>query len=207
MEIDDLKRSWNQLDEQLQKEKIVDEDKLAELISNYESNANTKLGYLTRWQKVSVIAGTAGLFFLAFITTLLPTLVENEVARSKIMVMVAILAVTLVFASLWDLKTYIFSKNTNIYEMPLLTVIERMNKFKRWIKNELYIISAWIIMFTIFVFWVMGYYNEPWHIQAIFITFFIAFDVTVIYIFYKKIFYDNWKELQKNLDELKELKS
>ena len=39
MELDELKKSWNALDQHLQKDRLVDEDKLSELISTYKSNA------------------------------------------------------------------------------------------------------------------------------------------------------------------------
>ena len=38
MELDELKKSWNALDAQLQKEPIADEQQIKELIANYKTN-------------------------------------------------------------------------------------------------------------------------------------------------------------------------
>ena len=37
MELDELKKSWNALDAQLQKEPIADEQQIKELIANYKT--------------------------------------------------------------------------------------------------------------------------------------------------------------------------
>lgn len=41
MELDELKKSWNALDAQLQKEPIADEKQIKELIANYKTNTGT----------------------------------------------------------------------------------------------------------------------------------------------------------------------
>ena len=38
MELDELKKSWNALNEQLQKEPIADEQQITELIAGYKAN-------------------------------------------------------------------------------------------------------------------------------------------------------------------------
>ena len=46
MELDELKKSWNALDAQLQKEPIADEQQIKELIANYKTNTRHSLaGY------------------------------------------------------------------------------------------------------------------------------------------------------------------
>ena len=44
MELDELKKSWNALDAQLQKEPIADEKQIKELIANYKTNTRHSLG-------------------------------------------------------------------------------------------------------------------------------------------------------------------
>ena len=46
MELDELKKSWNALDAQLQKEPIADEQQIKELIANYKTNTRHSLGRL-----------------------------------------------------------------------------------------------------------------------------------------------------------------
>ena len=44
MELDELKKSWNALNEQLQKEPIADEQQITELIAGYKANTRKKSG-------------------------------------------------------------------------------------------------------------------------------------------------------------------
>ena len=46
MELDELKKSWNALDAQLQKEPIADEKQIKELIASYKTNTRHSLGRL-----------------------------------------------------------------------------------------------------------------------------------------------------------------
>ena len=46
MELDELKKSWNALNEQLQKEPIADEQQITELIAGYKANTRKSLGRL-----------------------------------------------------------------------------------------------------------------------------------------------------------------
>ena len=47
MELDELKKSWNALDEQLKKEPIADEKQIAGMIAEYKANARKSIGRLT----------------------------------------------------------------------------------------------------------------------------------------------------------------
>ena len=42
MELDELKKSWNALDEQLKKEPIADEKQIAGMIAEYKANARSR---------------------------------------------------------------------------------------------------------------------------------------------------------------------
>ena len=54
MELDELKKSWNALDAQLQKEPIADEQQIKELIANYKTNTRHSLGRLVFLQRFSL---------------------------------------------------------------------------------------------------------------------------------------------------------
>ena len=43
MELDELKKSWNALDEQLKKEPIADEKQIAGMIAEYKANARKSI--------------------------------------------------------------------------------------------------------------------------------------------------------------------
>ena len=57
MELDELKKSWNALNEQLQKEPIADEQQITELIAGYKANTRKSLGRLVVIQRFSIGMG------------------------------------------------------------------------------------------------------------------------------------------------------
>ena len=61
MELDELKKSWNALDAQLQKEPIADEQQIKELIANYKTNTRHSLGRLVFLQRFSLGIGAVAL--------------------------------------------------------------------------------------------------------------------------------------------------
>lgn len=73
MELDELKKSWNALNEQLQKEPIADEQQITELIAGYKANTRKSLGRLVVIQRFSIGMGAVGLAVLLLIWLLLPT--------------------------------------------------------------------------------------------------------------------------------------
>lgn len=78
MELDELKKSWNALNEQLQKEPIADEQQITELIAGYKANTRKSLGRLVVIQRFSIGMGAVGLAALLLIWLLLPTFGFNE---------------------------------------------------------------------------------------------------------------------------------
>ena len=73
MELDELKKSWNALDAQLQKEPIADEKQIKELIANYKTNTRHSLGRLVILQRFSLGTGAVGLAVILLVWFLLPT--------------------------------------------------------------------------------------------------------------------------------------
>ena len=66
MELDELKKSWNALDAQLQKEPIADEKQIKELIANYKTNTRHSLGRLVILQRFSLGTGAVLTAYLRF---------------------------------------------------------------------------------------------------------------------------------------------
>ena len=54
MELDELKKSWNVLDAQLQKEPIADEERIKELIAGYKANTRVSMGCILNSQRFSL---------------------------------------------------------------------------------------------------------------------------------------------------------
>lgn len=205
MELDELKKSWNALDEQLQKEPIADEKQITELIAGYKANTRKSLGRLVVIQRFSIGIGAAGLALLLLIWLLLPAFGFNEQLQGRIAALLGFIAISILIGLWWDRKTYRWNKDTHIDEMSVAEVSRRMTTFRQWTQYEVAGISIWIVLFNILNYWVMGYHLAPAGAQAMLITFFVVFDALIIYIFYKKIIYKHLDNIKKNIEELKDI--
>ena len=205
MELDELKKSWNVLDKQLQKEPIANEKQITKLIAEYKTNTRKSLGRLVVIQRLSIGVGATGLALLVLIWLLMPTFGFNAHIQSKIAAFLAFIAISIIAGMWWDWKTYRWNKNTHIEEMSVAEVSRRMTTFRQWTKYEVMGISIWIILFNILNYWVMEYHLMSVGVQAILITLFVVFDALIIYILYKKVIYKHLDNIKKNIEELKDI--
>ena len=180
MELDELKKSWNALNEQLQKEPIADEQQITELIAGYKANTRKSLGRLVVIQRFSIGMGAVGLAALLLIWLLLPTFGFNEQLQGKIVALLGFIAISILIGMWWDWKTYRWNKDTRIDEMGVAEVSRRMTTFRQWTRYEVMGISIWIILFNILNYWVMEYHLAPASVQALLITLFVVFDELII---------------------------
>ncbi len=205
MELDELKQSWNKLNQQLEKDTVADESQIANLINKYKANANKSLKRLTGWQRLSISIGFVGLFVL-LIVCLLPSVFHiGEEYQSKINILIIFFAVSLIIGISWDYQNYVSIKNIHIDIMPVAEVSKRMSAFRRWMKYEVIAISIWIILFNILNYWVMDYYLESAATQILLISFFILCDAVIIYFLYKKIAYKHLNKIKKNIEDLEDI--
>ena len=65
---------------------------------------------------------------------------------------------------------------------------------------EIIAIIAWVIIFNILNYWVMGYYKASFGVQATLIAFFVLCDVAIIYLLYKKVAYKHLNDIKKNIE-------
>lgn len=205
MELDELKKSWNALDAQLQKEPIADEKQIKELITSYKANTRKSLGFISGLQRLSIGVGALGLIALLLIWLVLPILLPNEHIQSKIAAFIGFIAISIIAGMWWDWKTYRWSKGTLIDEMPVAQVSRRITTFRQWTKLEVIAISVWIILFNILNYWVMEYHQASAGVQAVLITAFVIFDVLIIYVLYKKLIYKHLNNIKKNIEELEDI--
>ena len=187
MELDELKKSWNALDEQLKKEPIADEKQIAGMIAEYKANARKSIGRLTGWQRFSIGIGVVGLALLLVNT------------------LVIFVGISILLGIWWDHKNYRWIRNTKIDEMPVAIVSKRMASFRRWTRYEIIAISVWVIVFNVLNYWVMGYYKASFGVQATLIAFFVLCDIAIIYLLYKKVAYKFLNDIKKNIEELEDI--
>ena len=205
MELDELKKSWNALDAQLQKEPIADEKQIKELIANYKTNTRHSLGRLVILQRFSLGTGAVGLAVILLVWFLLPTFGFNEHLQNKIILFLIFITVTILSGMWWDWKTYLWNKNTHTDEMSVAEVSRRMTRFRNWTRYEIWAVAAWTVIFTILFFWIMDYYTLPLMVQAVLLGCYIILDALLIYFIYKKVVYKHLDSIKKNIEELKDI--
>lgn len=205
MELDELKKSWNALGNQLQKDPITDEKQITELIASYKTKTRKSLGRIVFMQRFSISLGIVGLAVILVIGLLLPSLGFSERLQTKTFPFLGFTAISILAGMWWDWKTYRWNKATHIDEMSVAEVSRRITTFRQWTKYEVITISVWIVLFNILNYWVMEYHLASAGTQAILITFFVVFDALVIYLFYKKIMYRHLDDIKKNIEELKDI--
>lgn len=207
MELDDFKKSWSALDKQLQKENIVDEEQIAKLIAKYQLGAKKGINRINCWQRFSVLLGVVAIMVLIGILIIAPSVLLDIMVQPKSVVMAVFIGLTFVFGMWWDIKTYRWSCATKVAEMPVVTVIERINTFRQWIKYEVIAITIWSITFVGLYYWLAECYTLPILAQIVMIILFAFLISVVLYFIYKKMIYKNLDKIKKNLDELKELET
>lgn len=204
MELDELKKSWNALDQHLQKDRLVDEDKLSELISTYKSNAGKSIRRLAGWQRLSVSIGIAAILIVVALWCILPRFISGNL-KDESCILCLFFAVTIILGIFWDLKTYQWIRDTKVDEMPIVQVALRMNKFRSWMKYEVIAISVWAVLFTCLYYYLVGLYHKPLLFQVIIISLLLLVDVCIIYLVYKKLIYSHLDTIKKNIEELEGL--
>jgi len=206
MELDDLKKSWSMLDKQLQKEDIVNEKQISELIAKYQANAKKELNKIQDFQKTSLIAGVSFLLFMAIVIMVDTSFFRELKFTAKVISMAIFALLTIIFGFWWDIKTYRFSRNTKVAEMSTVEVMERMNTFRKWAILEFRIIPFWALAFFGLFFWLRDYHTQPLVSQLAFFCFTVVVITLTMVFVYKKMF-KHLNEIKKNLEELKELEN
>lgn len=191
MELDELKKSWNALDEHLKERKLIDDDDISRLIKHATENIDKMSLFNQKLRIVSyVILLLLALVFI--LNKMMPDLYFQ------------ITFVALIPAIGWDLFTSRFLNRTKIDEMPLVTVISRFNRIHRWMIRER-IIGIGFMLFMAGFFFI---YRQVWQDGTGMMIFFFALWAVCysipLWVYRKNL--DRLREIKKNLDELKELK-
>ena len=190
MELDELKKSWNALDEHLKNKEFLNEEGIRRLINHTGKNINS-----LAWLNIKLI-----LISLPLLAIILIALIREEHLDLPYLLLI-IMAVP---ALGWDIFTTRYLQATKVDEMPLVEVIGRINRMKHWIIREriIGIICASFFLIISFIYW------EIWNRATLaIVTFVILWGCCIVFILwiYQNKFLKRIKEIKKNLDELKEL--
>lgn len=205
MELDELKKSWNALDEQLQKKTIADKKQIEELIAGYKAKTQKSMGRLVIIQRFSIAMGALALLIILLVWLSLPAFGINENTQSKMTVFLLFLTASILAGMWWDWKAYCWNKATHVDNMSVAEVSRRMTVFRRWTQYEVVGISVWIVLFNALNYWMMEYHLEPIGRQVLLIVFLAVINVAIIYFLYKKLIYKHLDNIKKNIEELKDV--
>ena len=138
MELEELKKSWNALDEHLKDKEFIKEEELEKLIRHADKgiHAIARLNI-----KLILISLPILILFLAEV------LLHNRLNPIYIIIIFAWIP-----ALCWDIVTTRFLQRTQIDEMPLVEVISRVNRIHRWTIRERLIAIAFLLVLAILLY-------------------------------------------------------
>lgn len=205
MELDELKNSWNKLNEHLEKKDLIDERALENLIAQHKHDAGGKINKIAGLGKISVAIAVVGLLVMLIGFIVIPTLELPAEATKRIGSIGLFFCVILVLGGSWDLITYLWIKRTDIETLSVIKVIERINRFRQWVKYE---VVALVVIFLTLIgieYCMNEIYEKSPGSQIIFFVSSLFIIGIVTYVIYKKMLFDNLHDIRKNLEELQEL--
>lgn len=124
MELDDLKQSWNKLDEHLKDKKFIKDEDIKNLIDHTQN----RITGINRFNKrLRYIALTALAVFALILTF---TGNQTDIIYYQILFLLCIPALG------WDILSVRYLIRTKVDEMPIVTVISRINRYRRWVIRE-----------------------------------------------------------------------
>lgn len=191
MDLDELKKSWNTMDEHLKKQQIIDNENIEALIKDSSKKINAMSRFNFQLRLVSIFILVIAILIFAF----------NIIVLDIFYIALFIAAIP---ALIWDTFGSKYFINTKIDELPIATVISRFNRMHRWMIRER-MIGIIFILFIALIFFII---RKVWDESALMISVFVI-DWSICLFILLWIHSKNLgklKEIKKNLNELKELK-
>ncbi len=192
MELDELKKTWNLIDERLKDKQIVKDEDITRLISKAGNGIND----LSRFLSCGILTA---LLIIAFPMALI--WFNHAFSWMFIYLLIIIL-----LALAWDLYTLRYLRNTRMNVLPLVSVIERINRFYRWSKweNVIGFLLIPLVAPVYYCFAIDLYFITPYILLGLFLTW--GIPAGCIYWWYEKQVMKRLREIKKSLEDLKGLK-
>jgi len=198
MELDELKRSWEVLDNRLKKSELIDEKTLSKLISERTKQTRNSMNKVLLYAKVTLIVG-----FLALIGLGYYLLTADHSSNEYCMWL--FIWIMLCIGMVWDSMGYKYLKSIDIEKMPLVTVIKKMTAYHRNFIIECFVAAFFFL--SAFLVQAICVHLMKMNLVSILIfsTIWIVGCIAAVWII-KSLFYDKLKNIKRNLAELRELK-
>lgn len=205
MELEELKKSWQTLDNRLQKQNITTEERVEALIESYRRKTTRRLGNIQSLLRASLAIGIVLLGIIGIVAVLLPTWYDNEETLLKLQVVLAFIAFTLLAGGCWDWWTYRYIRQIRVDLLPIAEVSRRIVRLRLWTRQEAAVISLWVLLFGGIYYWGMEFYRLPAYAQAVILGVFVLFEAAIIYLLYQKLIYKNLNQIKKDIEDLKDV--
>ena len=147
MELEELKKSWNVLDEHLKDKELIKEEELSKLLGHTGKGIHAIANLNIKLIQISL---PILILFLAEV------LLHNRLNPIYIIILLAWIP-----ALCWDIVTTRYLQRTRIDEMPLIEVISRVNRIHRWtIRERLFAIFFLLVLAVLsFIYWQVWQYG------------------------------------------------
>jgi len=198
MELDELKKSWEVLDNRLKKKELIDEQTLSKLIKERTSQTRSSMNKILMYAKTTLILGSLALIGLGYY------LLTSNPGNKEFCIWLFIW-IMLCIGMIWDSMGYRYLKSIDIENMPIVTVIKKITAYHRNFIIECFVAAFFFI--TAFLLQAICIRLFTLNITSI-IVFSIIWIVGLVaaVLIIKSLFYNKLKNIKKNLAELRELK-
>lgn len=196
MEIDELKKSWNRLNERLEKSNIVDETSVERLIHEHKELAEHSKRKLLRNARRSL--GMGIILLVILVTSLF-------IPNHQTDFMTVYFITFLILGCAWDFYTYYYLRNTDILHHPVQTVVRRITRCHRLFIREYYVGAIFFLSCIILQAYTNNLIDKTWQQQVTFCCLWLATGGFTFWII-RKAFHSKMIDIKKNLTDLEELK-
>lgn len=205
MELDELKQSWNALDNSLPPHPLTDEKKIAELLEHYRKRTGNSLRNLIGFQRFSLILGGLAMLACIIIGGLISTHIEDKTYQEKAYVLLLFFCSTMVAGIWWDYKTYRWTRMIAVDEMSVAEVSRRMVTFRRWMHYEVWAVCLWALLFDLLYCWCMDLFQYDIWVFIGMMGFLIFFEIIFIALLYYIMIYKHLNSIKRNIEELDDI--
>lgn len=183
MDLDDLKKDWQQTDVKVS----IGEDKIKRMLGNKGQSAYEKL---LKYEKLEL-------------ALLIPALFVGTLFWLDSRCLSIFYSASVIAGGIWQWRKIKFLKKTDFLIMNILEVTERMNKYRTMLFSEIIVGIVWTFAFAGLICYI-SYHDRSWFVfwgGFVFISF---FTFTTCFFIYKYLYYNNLKEIEQSIKEIEQ---
>lgn len=204
MELDDLKKTWSRLDEQLKERPLAGEEQIARIVEQHKGQARHSLSCINGFQRWS-LWGAGAVLLVALIAAFVHLPKVPAERLDKYYVLLAFIALSFVASLVWDFFSYRLVRGIKMDLMPVAEVARRMECFHRRTNREVVGISCWLLLCTGVQYWYNDIYLWPATAQMLYVGVILLFDALLVYLLYKYLIYKPMRNAEKNIHHINKL--